>query len=86
MGARRRWVTIGVLVLVGLIGLIFALYWFNWDWTGFNEHIGPRVPQYQPTKNALGLATTPGYPKCSSSYSSIKTRCRWLNVCRIILL
>ncbi len=50
MGARRRWVTIGVIVLVGLIGLIFAEYWFNWDWTGFNEHIGPRVPQYQPTK------------------------------------
>ncbi len=50
MGARRRWVTIGVIVLVGLIGLIFAGYWFNWDWTGFNEHIGPRVPQYQPTK------------------------------------
>src|SRR5260221_391892 len=50
MGARRLWVTIGVLVLVGLIGLIFAGYWFNWDWTGFNEHIGPRVPQYQPTK------------------------------------
>src|SRR5260221_589126 len=50
MGARRRWVTIGVLVLVGLIGLIFAEYWLNWDWTGFNEHIGPRVPQYQPTK------------------------------------
>src|SRR5260221_1753058 len=50
MGARRRWVTVGVLVLVGLIGLIFAGYWFNWDWTGFNQHIGPRVPQYQPTK------------------------------------
>src|SRR5258708_1346220 len=50
MGARRRWVTIGVIVLVSLIGLIFAGYWFNWDWTGFNEHIGPRVPQYQPTK------------------------------------
>src|SRR5258708_7500485 len=50
MGARRLWVTIGVLGLVGLIGLIFAGYWFNWDWTGFNEHIGPRVPQYQPTK------------------------------------
>src|SRR5260370_235262 len=50
MGARRLWVTIGVLVLVGLIGLIFAGYWFNWDWTGFNEQIGSRVPQYQPTK------------------------------------
>src|SRR5215469_10956875 len=50
MGARRLWVTIGVLVLVGLIGLIFAGYWFNWGWTGFTEHIGLRVQQYQPTK------------------------------------
>src|SRR5215469_4624297 len=50
MEARRRWVTLGVLVLVGLIGFIFAGYWFNWDWTGFNAHIGPHVPQYQPTK------------------------------------
>src|SRR5260370_459673 len=50
MGTRRRWITIGVIVLVGLIGLIFAGYWFNWDWTGFNQHIGPRVPQSQPTK------------------------------------
>src|SRR5258708_3767337 len=50
MGTRRCWITIGVIVLVGLIGLIFAGYWFNWDWTGFNQHIGPRVPQYQPTK------------------------------------
>src|SRR5258708_4850726 len=50
MGTRRCWITIGVIVLVGVIGLIFAGYWFNWDWTGFNQHIGPRVPQYQPTK------------------------------------
>src|SRR6266566_8271580 len=48
MGTRPRWVIIGV--IVGLIGLIFAGYWFNWDWTGFNEHIGPQVQQYQPTK------------------------------------
>ncbi len=50
MEARRRWVTIGIIVLVGLIGLIFAGYWFNWDWTGFNEYVGPQVQQYQPTK------------------------------------
>jgi uncharacterized protein YjbI with pentapeptide repeats len=37
-------------LLAGLIVLIFAGYWFNWDWTGFNEHIGPKVPQYQPAK------------------------------------
>src|SRR5260221_9571038 len=50
IGTRRLWVTIGVLGLVGLVGLIFAGYWCNWGWTSFNEHIGPRVPQYQPTK------------------------------------
>ncbi len=50
MGTRRRWITIGLIVLVGLIGLTFAGYWFNWDWTGFNQHIGPQVQQYQPTK------------------------------------
>ena len=50
MGARRLWVTNGVLVLVGLIGLTFAGYWFHWDWTGFNEHIDLRVQQYQLTK------------------------------------
>ena len=50
MRARRRWVTLGVLVLVGLIGLIFAGYWLNWDWTGFTEHVDLRVPQYQLTK------------------------------------
>ena len=50
MGARRRWMTIGVIVLVGLIGLIIAGYRLNWDWTGFNQRIGPQVQQYQPTK------------------------------------
>ncbi len=48
MGTRPRWVIIGV--IVGLIGLTFAGYWFNWDWTGFNQHIGPQVQQFQPTK------------------------------------
>src|SRR5690348_804154 len=50
MGTRRLLLTIGLIGLVGLIGLIIAGYWLNWDWTGFTQHIGPQISQYQPTK------------------------------------
>jgi uncharacterized protein YjbI with pentapeptide repeats len=40
----------GIIVLIFLIALIIAGYWFNWGWTGFNEYTGPNVQQYQPTK------------------------------------
>lgn len=35
MGARYRFVIVGVIVLLCMIGLIVAGYWFNWPWTGF---------------------------------------------------
>ena len=37
-------------LLVGLVGLAVGGYALKWDWTGFNEHIGPNVQQYQPSK------------------------------------
>src|SRR5260370_35560682 len=37
-------------LLVCVIVLIFAGYRFRWDWTGFNEHVGPNMQQYQPAK------------------------------------
>lgn len=50
MKVRRRLIVVGVIIICILIGIIVAGYWFNWDWTGFNERIGPNVQQYQPTK------------------------------------
>lgn len=40
------------IVIVCLIFiLIIALgYWFKWDWTGLNAHVGPNVQQYQAGK------------------------------------
>jgi uncharacterized membrane protein len=35
MVLRRRFLIIGVIVVVCVIGLIFAGYWFQWSWTGF---------------------------------------------------
>ncbi|GCE09780.1 pentapeptide repeat-containing protein [Dictyobacter aurantiacus] len=29
---------------------VFAGYWYNWQWLGFNASIGPDVQQYQPAK------------------------------------
>jgi uncharacterized protein YjbI with pentapeptide repeats len=63
MRARLRWGTIGGIVFVDLIGLIFAGYGFNWDWPGFNEHLGPQFPQDRPTKTLwdwLQLLFVPG--------------------------
>ena len=43
-------------IVAGIIVVLFAIIvcglvvYFGWDWTGFNEHIGPKVQQYQPTK------------------------------------
>lgn len=50
MEKRRRWLIIGFMALVGLIGLIIAGYRLNWGWTGFNQHIGSQAQQYQPAK------------------------------------
>lgn len=45
---------IGIItVCVGIGALIFAGYWFNWEWTGFNAYITPLVSstqQYQREK------------------------------------
>src|SRR4051794_34851501 len=60
MGARLRSVVAGLIVVVCLI---VAGYKFNWVWTGFNEHIGPQVQQYQPAKTLwdwLSLLIVPG--------------------------
>jgi uncharacterized protein YjbI with pentapeptide repeats len=47
---RKHWV-ISTIVLIATLGLfIFAGYRLSWDWTGFNEHIGPNVQQNQPSK------------------------------------
>jgi hypothetical protein len=40
--------TIALCVIVATF--IYAGYWFNWVWTGFNESIGPQVSRYQPAK------------------------------------
>ncbi len=48
---RKPLVIVGIItVLVGVIALIFAGYWFDWGWTGFNELVGRQVQQYQPAK------------------------------------
>jgi len=47
---RKLPVVIGLITLIGLFLLIFAGYWFKWNWTGFNEQVGPPVQQYQPAK------------------------------------
>lgn len=39
-----------VVLLVGIVVLIITGYTFKWDWTGFNEHRGPNILQYQPAK------------------------------------
>ena len=33
-----------------MVIVIVLGYWLKWDWTGFNEHIGPNTSQYQPGK------------------------------------
>ena len=56
---RRSWwqnipkplLMVGVVVLlVGVVALIYGVYQLKWDWTGFNEHIGPNRQQYQPAR------------------------------------
>lgn len=51
---KRRVVITGIIVVcIGIVALIFAGYWFNWEWTGFNAYISPSVPptqQYQREK------------------------------------
>src|SRR5713101_5369096 len=47
----RLLLVVGAMVLlVGVVVLIIAGYIFKWDWTGFNEHRGPNILQYQPAK------------------------------------
>ena len=41
---------IAIILVLGVGALIFAGYWFDWNWTGFNASVGPRVQQYQPEK------------------------------------
>ncbi len=48
--ARKHLIVIVFIVLIGVFVLIFLGYWFDWDWTGFNERIGPQAQQYQPAK------------------------------------
>src|SRR5215469_490214 len=55
-GSLRQTIDKSVLVvgaivfLLLVLALIYLAYQFKWDWTGFNERIGPNVPQYQPSK------------------------------------
>src|SRR5260370_800896 len=49
--ARKHLIVIVFIVLIGMFVLIFLGYWFDWDWTGFNERIGPQAQQYQPEKS-----------------------------------
>lgn len=62
---KRRNVILSLIVII-LIGVfIFAGYWFNWSWTGFNASIIPQGQQYQPGKtlwdwlNLLGVLAIP---------------------------
>jgi pentapeptide repeat protein len=41
---------IGTIVLVMIAIGTVLVYWLKPEWTGFNEHIGPNVSQYQPGK------------------------------------
>jgi len=34
-----------VFILITILG-----YWFKWEWTGLDAHVGPDVQQYQPGK------------------------------------
>lgn len=62
---RRSRIIVWAVVLFLIGALIFLAYWFDWGWTGFNEHVGPNVSQYQPTKtlwdwlNLLGVLAIP---------------------------
>jgi uncharacterized protein YjbI with pentapeptide repeats len=47
---RKHWVASIIIVSVGIIVFILLGYLLKWDWTGFNEHFGPNVQQYQATK------------------------------------
>src|SRR5260370_1005217 len=63
--ARKHLIVIVFIVLIGVFVLIFLGYWFDWDWTGFNERIGPQAQQYQPEKalwdwlQVLGILAIP---------------------------
>jgi uncharacterized protein YjbI with pentapeptide repeats len=46
----NKWLVVGTLISLVIVIVIVLGYWLKWDWTGFNEHIGPNVPQYQPSK------------------------------------
>jgi len=48
--ARKHLIVIVFIVLIAVFVLIFLGYWFDWDWTGFNERIGSQAQQYQPAK------------------------------------
>lgn len=62
---RKYWVVTIIIALVAMSATIFLGYWFKWDWTGFNGHVGPNVQQYQPAKtlwdwlNLLGVLAIP---------------------------
>ena len=44
----KRFIAVAFFLTFTLI--IILGYWFKWDWTGLNAHIGPNVQQYQPGK------------------------------------
>jgi hypothetical protein len=61
---KSPWWLITICFLIFILVIVLG-YWFKWDWTGLNEHIGPNVQQYQPRKtlwdwlNLLGVLAIP---------------------------
>src|SRR5690242_4550553 len=48
--AHTRLIAGIIAVCIGIFLVIFASYWLNWTWTGFNASVGPNILQYQPSK------------------------------------
>src|ERR1700724_1586225 len=47
---KTVWLVAGTVAMLVVVTVIVLGYWLKWNWTGFNEHIGPNVQQYQPAK------------------------------------
>ena len=52
---RQTIIIVSSVIIVPFVAFVLAVYRFGWDWTGFNEQIGPQLHQYQPYQPAKTL-------------------------------
>jgi uncharacterized protein YjbI with pentapeptide repeats len=52
---RQIIIIVSSIIIILLIAFALAVSRFGWDWTGFNEQIGPQLHQYQPYQPAKTL-------------------------------